>query len=47
MRYDSTTETFNDFLAKLKKVAQQAFEDKASEYTETFLVDQLPLQMQN
>ena len=47
MRYDPTTETFNDFLNKFKKVAKQAFGDKSSDLTETFLFAKLPVQMQN
>ena len=47
MRYDPTVETFNDFLNKYKKVAKQAFGDKSSDITETFLFAELPVQMQN
>ena len=47
LRYDPSTETFNDFLNKFKKIAKQAFGDKANEYTETFLFGKLPVQMQN
>ena len=47
MRYDPTAETFNDFLNKYKKVAKQAFGDKSSDITETFLFAKLPVQMQN
>ena len=47
MRYDPTAETFNDFLNKYKKVAKQAFGDKSSGITETFLFAKLPVQMQN
>ena len=47
MRYDPTAETFNDFLNKFKKVAKQAFGDKSSDITETFLFAKLPVQMQN
>ena len=47
MRYDPTAETFNDFLNKYKKVAKQAFGDKASDITEIFLFAKLPVQMQN
>ena len=47
MRYDPTTETFNDFLNKFKKVAKQAFGDRSSDLTETFLFAKLPVQMQN
>ena len=47
MRSDSTAETFNDFLNKYKKVAKQAFGDKSSDITETFLFAKLPVQKQN
>ena len=47
MRYDPTAETFNDFLNKFKKVAKQAFGEKSSDITETFLFAKLPVQMQN
>ena len=47
MRYDTSAETFNDFLNKFKKVAKQAFGDKSSDITETFLFAKLPVQMQN
>ena len=47
MRYDPTAETFNDFLNKFKKVAKQAFGEKSSDVTETFLFAKLPVQMQN
>ena len=47
MRYDPTAETFNDFLNKFKKVAKQAFGDKSSDITETFLFAKLPVQMKN
>ena len=47
MRYDPTAETFNDFLNKFKKVAKQAFGDKSSDITVTFLFAKLPVQMQN
>ena len=47
MRYNPTAETFNDFLNKYKKVAKQAFGDKSSDITETFLFAKLPVQMQN
>ena len=47
MRYDPSTETFNDFLNNFKKVAKQAFGDKSSDITETFLFGKLPVQMQN
>ena len=33
MRYDPSAETYNDFLNKFKKVAKQAFGDKASDIT--------------
>ena len=47
MRYDPTAETFNDFLNKFKKLAKQAFGEKSSVKTETFLFAKLPVQMQN
>ena len=47
MRYDPSAENFNDFLNKLKKVAKQAFGEKSSDITETFLFAKLPVQMQN
>ena len=47
MRYDPSAETFNDFLNKFKKIAKQAFGDKSSALTETFLFAKLPVQMQN
>ena len=47
MRYNPSAETFNDFLNKFKKVAKQAFGDKSSDITETFLFAKLPVQMQN
>ena len=47
MYYAPTAETFNDFLNKFKKVAKQAFGDKSSDITETFLFAKLPVQMQN
>ena len=47
MRYDPTAETFNDFLNKYKEVAKQAFGDKSSNITKTFLFAKLPVQMQN
>ena len=47
MRYDPATETFNDFLNKFKKVAKQAFGDRSSDITETFLFAKLPVHMQN
>ena len=47
MRYDPSAETFNDFLNTFKKVVKQAFVDKSSDITETFLFAKLPVQMQN
>ena len=47
MRYDPSAETFNDFLNKFKNVAKQAFGDKSSDITETFLFPKLNVQMQN
>ena len=45
--YDPTKENFGDFLKNLKKVAKQAFGDKAPEYVETFLFGKLPVQIQH
>ena len=47
MRYDPTTESFADFLAKFKKLAKQAYVDKANNIAETFLFAKLPIQIQN
>ena len=47
MRYDSTAETFNEFLNKFKKLAKQAFGDRSGDITETFLFAKLPVQMEN
>ena len=47
MHYNPSAETFNDFLNKFKNVAKQAFGDKSSDITETFLFTKLPVQMQN
>ena len=47
MRYDPTKESFADFLTKYKKLAKQAYGDKANEFTETFLFAKLPIQIQN
>ena len=47
IRYDPSVETFNNFLNKFKKVAKQAFGDKSSDLTKTFLFAKLPVQMQN
>ena len=47
MRYDPTTESFADFLTKFKKLAKQAFGDKANDIAETFLFAKLPIQIQN
>ena len=42
IRYHPATETFNDFLNKFKKVVNQAFGDRSSDITETFLFAKLP-----
>ena len=47
MRYGPATETFNEFLNKFKKVAKQAFVDRSSDLTETFLFAKLPVHMLN
>ena len=47
MRYDPSTETFNDYLNKFSKEAKQAFRDKSSDITETFFFAKLPVQKQN
>ena len=47
MRYDSTTETFNDFLNENKKVVKQAFDDRSADITQTFLFAKLPVHMLN
>ena len=47
LRYDPTTESFSTFLAKYKKIAKQAYGDKAQEIVQTFLFAKLPIQLQN
>ena len=47
MRYDPTKESFADFLTKYKKLAEQAYGDKANDIAETFLFAKLPIQIQN
>ena len=47
LRYDPTTESFSTFLANYKKVAKQAYGDKAQEIVQTFLFAKLPIQLQN
>ena len=47
MHFLPTTETFNDFLNKFKKMAKQTFSDRSSDITETFFFAKLPVQMQN
>ena len=47
LRYDPTTESFSTFLANNKKVAEQAYGDKAQETVKTFLFAKLPIQLQN
>ena len=47
MRYDPTTESFADFLTKFKKLAKQAYGEKANDIAETFLFAKLPIQIQN
>ena len=46
-RYDPTTETFNYFLNKYKKVLKRAFGERSADITKTFLFVKLPVQMQN
>ena len=47
MRYDPTKESFADFLTKYKKLAKQAYGDKANDIAETFLFAKLPIQIRN
>ena len=47
MRYDPTKESFADFLTKYKKLAKQAYGDKANDIAKTFLFAKLPIQIQN
>ena len=47
LRYDPTTDSFSTFLAIYKKVAEEAYGDKAQEIVQTFLVAKLPIQRQN
>ena len=47
LRYDPTTESFSTFLANYKKIAKQAYGDKAQEIVQTFLFAKLPIQLQN
>ena len=47
MRYDPTKESFADFLTRYKKLAKQAYGDKANDIAETFLFAKLPIQIQN
>ena len=47
MRYDPTTESFADFLTKFKKLAKQAYGEKANDIAETFSFAKLPIQIQN
>ena len=45
LRYDPTTKSFSTFLANYKKVAKQAYGDKAQEIVKTFLFAKLPIQL--
>ena len=47
MRYDPTKESFANFLTRYKKLAKQAYGDKANDIAETFLFAKLPIQIQN
>ena len=47
LRYDPTIESFSTFLANYKKVAKQAYGEKAQEIIQTFLFAKLPIQLQN
>ena len=45
-RYDPTTETFGNFLKKLKKTAKQAFGNEADKVIKMFLFGKLPVEIQ-
>ena len=45
-RYDPTTETFGDFLKRLKKTAKQAFGNEADRVIKMFLFGKLPVDIQ-
>ena len=47
LRYDPTTESFSKFLANYKKVAKEAYGEKAQGIVQTFLFAKLPIQLQN
>ena len=47
MCYNPSVETFNTFLNKYKKMANQAFRDKSGDITATFIFAKLPVQKQN
>ena len=47
MRYDPSVESFTEVLSKFKKTAKNAYEEKAIEITERFLIAKLPIQPQN
>ena len=47
LRYDPTTKSFSTFLANFKKVAKQAYGDKAQEIVKSFVFAKLPIQLQN
>ena len=47
MRYDPKKESFADFLTRYKKLAKEAYGDKANDIAETFLFAKLPIQIQN
>ena len=43
LRYDPATESFSTFLANYKKIAKQAYGEKAQEIVQTFLFAKLPI----
>ena len=45
-RYDPTTETFGDFLKRLKKTAKQVFGNEADNVIKMFLFGKLPVEIQ-
>ena len=45
-KYDPTTQTFGDFLKNLKKIAKQAYGDKADKCIKMFLFGKLPVEIQ-
>ena len=46
VKYDPTAETFSEFLKCLKNIAKQAFQEKAVQYIQTFLIGMLPISIQ-